>query len=718
MKRLSFLGLLAMTFLTAMCQIPEDFPRFSAPGAENALKRLRELYWLHYPGAGPKSTLWDEWLPAPGLMPAIQTNNAAVSMRLQWNRALSQRIIDPEGYVATHQHPSIAHPLGWPFPFWTQGRGGFGWHFSFKETVDENWRPRQLNPPDAWRVSGVDSGGLGEDGWSLNVTGSTVLLQMPNAEIDTFQSPFIQLRWKARGLGACQPSLEWITPENPQFSPERRVYFEPYEGTEHFHHTVIPVYRHPQWKGKITGLRLRFDHAPAGSNLVLQALFSQYDTRHNVNGQAFIRGCAHYFWWTRDLQFLRQNINRMRLALRYLQTEHRGLSEKVICTDWVGHEGRTGLKRNPDGSKQLLYGEGVGNNYWDLLPFGDRDVYATIRYFEALRVMAQIEREVLEHPEWQMPVGVFAQKPADLTAHANEVKQMGNRLFWNPKTQRFAPIDREGKRHDYGYTFLNLEAVYYDFATPAHAKAILTWLCGDRTVAGDTAQGSDIYHWRFAPRASTRRNIDYYGWFWSNPESIPWGGQVQDGGAVLGFSFHDVMARLQVRGADDAWERLLSIVAWFEEVQAAGGYRNYYNGSREGTLQGGGTAGGLGMDQEFFESVMVPFALIEGFLGFRPTGDGFVLQPKLPRALPSLTVDSIHWHDQTLQVKVSETALEILKSAPVEEPCFIRLPAGRWSAALLHADGSETPITLVKRASDQAYRIDWRAAKGIRFKRL
>ena len=47
-----------------------------------------------------------------------------------------------------------------------------------------------------------------------------------------------------------------------------------------------------------------------------------------------------------------------------------------------------------------------------------------------------------------------------------------------------------------------------------------------------------------------------YFWGWSNPESVPWGNQVQDGGAVLGFSYHDLMARLKTAGPDDAWQRL------------------------------------------------------------------------------------------------------------------------------------------------------------------
>jgi hypothetical protein len=88
---------------------------------------------------------------------------------------------------------------------------------------------------------------------------------------------------------------------------------------------------------------------------------------------------------------------------------------------------------------------------------------------------------------------------ADAMTLSSTVKLGNNRMFWNGKTQRFnACIDADGNPHEYGYTFLNLEAVYYDFATPEHAKGILSWVNGDRLVEGDTAQGADIYHWRDA----------------------------------------------------------------------------------------------------------------------------------------------------------------------------------------------------------------------------
>lgn len=197
---------------------------------------------------------------------------------------------------------------------------------------------------------------------------------------------------------------------------------------------------------------------------------------------------------------------------------------------------------------------------------------------------------------------------------------------------------------------MNLEAIHHGLATPEQARSIFDWLDGRRTVEGDTSTGADIYRWRFAPRATTRRNVETYVWPWFNPEQIPWGGQVQDGGAVLGFSYFDLMARLKANGPDDAWRRLREILAWFREVQAGGGYRAYYAKPGRGTLQGGGPAGGLGLDQEFLESVLVPQVMLYGFLGFTATSEGHRIQPRLPKDWPSLTVRGVRLHDRVLDI--------------------------------------------------------------------
>ena len=65
----------------AEMNIPDDLPRFSVPGHEEEMATLRELFWLHYPGSGPKATLWDEWLPMPAMWPAVETDGTADRFR-------------------------------------------------------------------------------------------------------------------------------------------------------------------------------------------------------------------------------------------------------------------------------------------------------------------------------------------------------------------------------------------------------------------------------------------------------------------------------------------------------------------------------------------------------------------------------------------------------------------------------------------------------------
>jgi hypothetical protein len=153
-------------------------------------------------------------------------------------------------------------------------------------------------------------------------------------------------------------------------------------------------------------------------------------------------------------------------------------------------------------------------------------------------------------------------------------------------------------------------------------------------------------------------------------------------------------------------------------VEAAGGYRKYYNGSREGSLQGGGTAGGLGLDQEFFESAMVPQVMLNGFLGFAPRADGFKLDPRLPTSWPELVVDHIRFQNLVLRVRAARDAIEIHKEGVAPGPLFLRLPEGGWKAVLLREDSSPLrEASLRRREADGAWELDWGAAVAVRLTR-
>ena len=245
--------------------------------------------------------------------------------------------------------------------------------------------------------------------------------------------------------------------------------------------------------------------------------------------------------------------------------------------------------------------------------------------------------------------------------------------FWNPEKGRFCGvIDKNGEGHDYGFTFVNLEAIWYGIATDEHAESIMEWISGKRIIEGETSTGADLYRFRFGPRATTIRNLDWYQFIWTGPESIPWGGQVQDGGAVLGFTFFDLWSRLKVLGADNAWQRLMEILDWEKDVWAAGGYREFYkDGSQGTTLQGGGTAGGIGIDAEFFESSMMPSIVTYGFMGIDPQGRSLKIAPDLPEDCPEMTIRKMQYHGVLMDIRCTTDSISLVLLGEPAEPIVI-----------------------------------------------
>jgi hypothetical protein len=695
MRHFSILVLLSTPLTAAdpntVASIPDDFPRFVVPGHEQEMESLRRLFWLHYQPAGPLITLWDEWMPMSTLWPAMGGDRQLESMRMRWAAALASRGMNTEGYVHTHQHDGPAHAEGWPFPLWMQA-GGIGWHFRGTGVTGYDAPPAT---PAGWTLTRATGSDVGEKGWEIELTEPQALAQTPPFAVDARVAPWLRLNWWAAGLEGANCYLEWTTNEQPAFSPQRRMYFAPATrgGQSHIYmpmgggggkldtdvvetRTMIPVYRLSEWKGTITGIRIGFGNA-GPAKVVIKSFHTACDTRHNINNSNFIRGCHDYFQWSADYTFLRDQIGRIRSAMRFMMREFDTRSRRCVYTTWPGHEGRSGV-RIVDGKKVVIAGEGIGSNYWDLLPFGGEDALGTIYYYDALLDLAALEEQIVAHPQWCVATGADAFDPQELRRHAQEVKDYGTKRFWNQQTGRFGTVDLDGNLHDYGFTFLNNEAVYYGFATPEQARSIHAWIAGERMVAEDTSQGPDIYHWRFGPRSTTKRNIDYYFWGWSAPESIAFGNQVQDGGCVLGFSYHDLMARLMTSGPDDAARRLFEICTWFDETQAAGGYRAFYSDPGRGTMQGGNVAGGLGLDKEFFESILVPQVMLYGFLGLKPTADGCEISPRLPADWPSLRITRIHLHDHVLDVLVQGKTIEVTDHSPGNSALDIQVPPG-WT---------------------------------------
>ncbi len=671
-------------------KVSKWFPNYAIPGHEGIAAAIRRLFALHAEGGRPQCTLWDGWQSLAGLWPVRGRDLNDDAVIRAWKEVLLSRDISDEGYVATHQHRGFGHSKGWPIPLYMQ-TGGVGFHFSLANDPFAVWVPAVAEPKD-WTLEGMDDVALDRArGWELRLSGSRGTVDSPRFDIPMAAAPFARVEWQALDGKVSSASVQWATDDRPDFDSTRRIEFAPITPQDGMAYSDVPICRSPGWTdaGRMTRIRLNFLGDP-GTRIVLKSVITPADTRHNINNPHFVMGSAIYLGWTGDLDFLRKNIARMRVAMAYSIREFRLREALCVETPWYGHDGRGGFIRNSDGSRTSRYAGGVGNNYWDLLPFGGKDTNATIYHYEALRRMADVERLISANPQWRVPADGPVQSPEDLETLAERIKAHAGKLLWNPQTGRFAAcMDVDGVLHDYGYAILNLEAIHYGFATPEQAKSILEWLDGKRTVEGDTSQGADIYRWRFGPRCSTKRNTEWYSGMWE-PLSVAWGDQVQDGGGVLGFSYFDLMARLRSHGPDDAAKRLGEIVKWFDEVQAEGGYRSYYAKPGRGTLQGGGPPGGLGLDYEFVESALVPQVLLYGFLGYQPGMVGFRIEPRLPRSWPSLKITRVRYHGVVMEVKADRRFVEVTVTGGKPNGVVRWLPPSKGSwAALLTSPGTK-----------------------------
>ncbi len=688
--------------------IPAEFVRIEVPGFQKEMDLWRELYWLYYKTVPVRgfATIWDALLPVASLTPAVPGRLAHA--KESWkNTFLVQRYMTEEGYVSQDQHTGIAHPYGWPFPTWVVYPDGrfiagrtTGWHFFNRArgsiypwlfpAFEAQGRIAE-QAVQGWQLADFESLGGEPDGrWRLKVTGPNPTLTAPahGLPIEAFCSPFLQIRHLApEGMpDTARIVVRWNTLDSPEFSADREVRIpatghNPWVKKGGDQLCLAPMYEHPAWKNTIIGLQIAFEGFAPDTILQVDSIFTTLDTRTPASNGAFLLGTADYFRLTGDLEFLKTKLPAMRKALRYAR-EHLGADKHgLINPEWVGQDARPGYA--PDASGELVpqIGHGVG---MDIIPYGHDDLYSTNFYYGGLMAMIELEEAIARNPQWELPAPENGQDAKALRTHAEKVRQTVRKVLFNSETGRFGGSrDDLGTLRDYGHSMVNLDAVYYGLADKESAQSIMDWLDGKRIIEGDTAKGADIYHWEFAPRFGTLKNSDWWNWLWKGHEHA-YDAQCQDGGTWFSLSAQDLINRANILGGDNAWKRLSEILAWYSKVKDAGGFRAYYNEPSKGTLQGGGTAGALGLDNEFVENVRAPYAVLEGVIGFRPTPDGLAILPRLPKAWPSAKVTGLAFRDQVLDLELTHDSITVTVRGGTPQTILLTLP-----------EGFDTPSTLV-----------------------
>lgn len=397
-----------------------------------------------------------------------------------------------------------------------------------------------------------------------------------------------------------------------------------------------------------------------------------YDTRHFDTNARFIIAAWEHFLWTGDRDWLAGQADRLQRAMAYQMTQLHGRHGLIVAaSDNV--RGRHG---------------DLGNNYWDIQPFGYLDAYANAYFLASLRAWEQLAATLDLPDPWS---ATYA------TAH-----QRFDETFWDEAAGRYIGcVDIDGERHDYGFTFVNLEALAYGAGDAARAARIYDWLEHGTTWEGK----ADIYsRWIFAPRATTIHNARWgpgapppppgagKPWWMPGWHGTAWEEQCQDGGAILYTSYYDLVARQRYFGIDNAWRRFAQILARYREPDRLCGGGPLYRGEHPQQLH----PGAVGLDVPFPESGLVPSWYLEGAVGVRPTVDGLEVRPALPRSLRRAGVRNLTWHDQTMTivveragrgytVEVTQAGASQRHDVPAGGRVLLRVGAGGRLAAAVEA---------------------------------
>ncbi|NMC06715.1 MAG: hypothetical protein GYA24_15965, partial [Candidatus Lokiarchaeota archaeon] len=305
-----------------------------------------------------------------------------------------------------------------------------------------------------------------------------------------------------------------------------------------------------------------------------------YDTRHPTTNPNFITAAWRIWQWTGNDTWLLQLKPRLdavagfflnmlvkpadignpaRVASVPGAVPLPPAAEGLLLCDWKGHHGAPG---------------GIGSNYWDIQPFGWLDAYVNALAYGALLSLADFEAH------WGNASG-----SALHLARATKLRESYTRLFWDDILGRFIGcVDAWGKRHDYGFTFINQQAATYglEWGRPlvdgVQVLRMYEWMEQEPTGSGfkDT-----FSRWIYAARANTDINsrnafnstVDGDWWVaqgqagaegYARAKPWPWAattsGQLQNGGCSAYTSYHDLMARVQFIGSDDAEQRLREIL--------------------------------------------------------------------------------------------------------------------------------------------------------------
>lgn len=343
-----------------------------------------------------------------------------------------------------------------------------------------------------------------------------------------------------------------------------------------------------------------------------------------------INAIYNVYTWTKDDGFLNKVLPK---------------AEFVMDNYLIGHmEGDSGVLTIQDASNDGTTSS-QPSNYWDQARYGYQDAWTNAAFYTALNNLAELERAQGN-----------VEKQGTYQALADAFPDQYDSAFWDEEKNRYIGWrDVNGDAHDYGFTYINTEALTRGLGDANKAHQIYDWIsagAAQPTVGGAHVGSTDVYQLIVAPRTNTEDIPDHDNDGWSDPPTgpRPYGEGLPDGGAAMWTSYYDIMARLKYLDADNAFERydaMLSRVASdSKRLTFNPNQGRFYNDFGESLVE-------VGTNSPFPESGIAVLAYINGFIGANADIDGLHLSPNLPTALLHAGVKQMNYAGHPITVKVN-----------------------------------------------------------------
>lgn len=278
------------------------------------------------------------------------------------------------------------------------------------------------------------------------------------------------------------------------------------------------------------------------------------------------------------------------------------------------------------------------NSYWEAAG-GGYDAFEGLWYNAACRAMAEM--------------AALMNDPASAERYRRRAEQADlayNEKYWhttNDNERAFSRYhaceDWDGRIHDFGYTYYNLEAICRKIASPDQARAVLWWLDrGQWSPDGGKTWKDDIYAiWGFAPPFNTIANHT-----WLNVTgTLPYREVLANGGTRPNIAGRDVLARSRYLDVDNMHERNRRILSRFASPDRLTGGRTVNDPGGRGRWHFGpphiDRADVEGFREIFPQNGDVVTYQIMAYLGLDYASDGLWLRPRVPSDLAGMSFGGI-----------------------------------------------------------------------------